>query len=74
MEELTRRLIHALVGVSAEIVALSLKQIRWQLLAAVTVEITERSGERWDRNARERRFRDDRAPVLLSTLRESSLK
>src|SRR5215471_8010240 len=51
MEKLAARPVHALVGVSAEEVALRLQQVRGQTLGAVAVEERERRREGGRRHA-----------------------
>lgn len=50
MEELTPRLIGALVSVSTKIIALRLGQVLGQAIASVTVEIVEGRAKGWHRN------------------------
>ena len=64
------RLVDALVGVSAEVIALGLQQVRRQAVAAVAVVVGQRRGERRDGNAELRRRGDARAarrPALRRT-------
>lgn len=42
MEELAARAVYALVGVGSEVVALGLKQVSGQPLAAIAVKISKR--------------------------------
>src|SRR5208283_1938822 len=52
VEELAAWLVHSLVSVSAEVIALGLEQVGGQPLAAIAVVERQRRGERRDGNAR----------------------
>jgi len=51
VEELAARLVHTLVGVGAEVIALRLQQVGGQPRAAVAIVERQRGGERRDGNA-----------------------
>ena len=68
VEELAARLVHALVGVRAEIIALGLEQIGRQPRAAVAVVKVQRGGEGRGRDALARGRGHDLAPGPLAFL------
>src|SRR5690348_1318721 len=68
MEELAARLVHPLVRMRAEIIALRLQQIRRQHGVAILIVKRQRRAERRHRNALLRRRRHDVAPALLAAL------
>src|SRR5438067_1001069 len=68
VEELSGRLIHALVGVGAKVIALRLEQVRGQTLGTIAVEIAKRCAYGRDGNPGERGLRDNGPPVVLGAL------
>ena len=74
VEELAARLVDALVGVGAEVVALGLQQVRGQPSRAVAVEEGERGRERRRRDAGLDRARRPRGATSLVLVRACSLK
>ncbi len=66
MEEFAARLVHALVGMRAKVVALSLREVRGQALGAVAVVIAQRRRERRRGNAVQHGLGYDLAPICLS--------
>src|SRR5665647_314621 len=68
VKEFAARLVHALVSVRAEIIALRLEQVCRQNGAAVLVVERQRGAERGHRNSLLRRRRHDVAPAFLRAL------
>src|ERR1035438_4934554 len=68
VEELAARLVDALVGVRAEVVALRLQQVRRQPRAAIAVEEGQRCHERRHRDCRFRRLGHHAPPRRLASL------
>ena len=66
VEKLAARLVNALVGVRAKIIALRLQQIRWQVRTAVAVEKGQRGAERRNRDAAFDGGGNSRAPAFLA--------
>ena len=68
VEKLAARLVDALIGVRAEVVALRLEQIGRQPPATIAVVKIERGGKSRRGNALARSGGNDRAPALLALL------
>src|ERR1035437_8702714 len=67
VEEFAARLVHALVGVRAEVIALRLQQVRRQPRAAIAVEERQRRHERRHRDSRFRRLGHHAPPRCLAS-------
>src|SRR5512147_2557136 len=60
--------VEAPVGMRAKVITLGLREIGWQPLTAICVEVRERGSQRKHRNADADRSLDEEAPTLLARL------
>ena len=74
VEELTARLINALVGVRAKVVPLGLEQVRREALAAEAVKVCQRACKGRNRNSALYSRGDNSAPWSLSVLNNAGEK
>src|SRR5512138_3117520 len=60
--------VEAAVGMRAEVIALGLREVGWQPLTAIRVEVCERRAQCQHRDAHANRSLDEEAPALLARL------